>query len=300
MTAMRAFPARTRQSRARRPPLLALALLAPCWLAAAPLPARPGLEPPRSERAPAPVGSCATGAVVLWQSAFEQGLADWPARTPGWGEANRSFHADPGVRGRLLRVRLPEGSIDPGTMARRGLPYGGTGFRARVLPEAIDRARLSYKLRFPADFRPGRGGKLPGLCGGRCNAGGLVPDGTDGFSVRYMWTGNFAASVYAYLPSSRRHGTTLGARRVPLERGRWIELTQEVKLNAVGRADGHLKVWKDGRLVVEAGGLVFRTDGALGIDTVIFDVFYGGSQDSWAAPADTVIEFAEFTLALPP
>lgn len=230
---------------------------------------------------------------LVWRSNLKTGVEGWPGNPEGWGVQNRSYATDPEVRGNVLRVFIPKGSIDPATMRIRGLPQGGTGFKS-LLPGSYEIARLSYKVRFPSDFAQGRGGKLPGLCGGKCNGGGTIPNGEDGYSARYMWTGNFAASVYAYLPSSVTYGTPVGSRQIPLQRGEWVHLVQEVKLNAIGAADGHIKVWADGRLVVNQQGMTFRTSEQLKTNRIYFDVFYGGNDDSWAAPKDTTIEFAEF------
>lgn len=233
----------------------------------------------------------------VWQSNFANGLGDWPRRSVGWGESNRSFSATAGIAGYAMNVFMPKGSIDPATMKNRGLPFGGTGFRSTISTTGFDIARLSYKVRFPVDFQQGMGGKMPGLCGGRCNGGGNIPNGIDGFSARYMWTGNFAASVYAYLPTSVKYGTPVGSRQIPLAKNRWIHLVQELKLNTPNRADGHIKVWADGVMVVDQQGLTFRTTANLKINGIYFDVFYGGSDDRWAAPQDTTIQFAEFSVS---
>jgi hypothetical protein len=236
--------------------------------------------------------------LAIWHSNFLDGLADWPNRTTGWGDINRTFTARQGIDGQVMKVFYPAGSIDPGTMKKAGLPFGGTGFKSTFSATGYETARLSYKIRFPADFEQGLGGKLPGLCAGTCNTGGKLPDGTDGFSVRYMWTGNFAASIYAYLPTSVSYGTPIGSRKIPLSRGNWIRLTQEVKLNTVGQANGHIRVWADGVLVVDADALTFRSTSNLKITTILFDTFYGGHTPEWAAPKDTTIEFAEFSLSV--
>ncbi|RVT53676.1 polysaccharide lyase [Rubrivivax albus] len=233
---------------------------------------------------------------IVWSSNLEAGVEGWPGNPVGWGVQNRSYATDPEVSGNVLRVFIPKGSIDPATMRKRGLPQGGTGFKS-LLPGTYEVARLSYKVRFPSDFAQGRGGKLPGLCGGTCNGGGTIPNGADGYSARYMWTGNFAASVYAYLPTSVTYGTPIGSRQIPLRRGEWVHLVQEVKLNSIGAADGYIKVWSDGQLVVDQQGMTFRTSDQLKTDRIYFDVFYGGNDDSWAAPKDTTIEFAEFSVS---
>ncbi len=230
----------------------------------------------------------------VWRSDFVNAIADWPGSPTGWGEYNRSYTAEDGISGQAMNVFIPKGSIDPGSMKTRGLPYGGTGFKSLLPGTGYDLARLSYKVRFPVDFQQARGGKLPGLCGGVCNGGGVMPTGTDGFSARFTWTGNFAGSVYAYLPTSVVQGTPIGSRQIPLDRGRWIKLTQEIKLNKPGRTDGYIKVWSDDALVVDQQGLTFRTTSTLKVNRIYFDVFYGGSDDTWAAPQDTTIQFAEF------
>lgn len=234
---------------------------------------------------------------LVWRSNLESGLANWPGPPKGWGIENRRFGPDAAIEGQALRVFIAKGSIDPMSMKQRGRDYGGAGFKMRLPGPGYEVAQLRYKVRFPPDFQQGRGGKLPGLCGGACNGGGKMPNGKDGFSARYMWTGNFAASVYAYLPSSVKQGTPVGSRQIPLVRGRWIELVQELKLNTPDQADGHIRVWADGVQVVDQQGLVFRNNGHLKIDAMYFDVFYGGGDDSWAAPQDTTIEFAEFMVS---
>lgn len=233
----------------------------------------------------------------IWRSNFENGLADWPGKPKGWGPENRTYAPDREVSGQALSIFIGKGSIDPQSMKLRGKPRGGAGFKARLPGQGYEIAQLSYKVKFPADFQQGRGGKLPGLCGGVCNGGGKMPNGTDGFSARYMWTGNFAASVYAYLPSSVKYGTPVGSRQIPLAKNRWVQLVQELKLNTPAMANGHIKVWADGVMVVDQQGLTFRTTSDLKIDSIYFDVFYGGGDDSWAAPQDTTIQFAEFRVS---
>ena len=231
---------------------------------------------------------------LAWKSNFRQEVRDWPGRPWGWGLNNRSYARDSEVSGKRLRVTVPAGTIDPGTMAARGEPIGGSGFQSKMPGHGVDVARLSYKLRFARDFDPALGGKLPGLCGGSCNSGGKLPNGYDGFSARHVWGPKLHGSVYAYLPTSVVWGTLLGGAGIPFKAGVWQLLEQEVKLNTVGRADGYVRVWLDGALVVDSRALVFRYTDELKIESVYFSVFYGGSTDLWKAPKDTWIDFAEF------
>jgi hypothetical protein len=242
-------------------------------------------------------GAAATPTPWVWRSRFEAGLAGWPGLGPVWGRHNQRFLADAEVDGRLLRVALPRGGIDPGTMRRRGLPAAGTGFKARILAGGSDAATLHYRLRFPAGFHFVRGGKLPGLFGGTGPSGGHLPDGRDGFSLRLMWREHGAGEVYAYLPDSRVHGTSLLHGRFAFVPGRWHELVQAVRLNTPGRADGVLGLWLDGRAAGRVTGLRLRDLPELRVDGVFVDVFFGGNDDSWAPQADSHVDLADFALA---
>ena len=234
-------------------------------------------------------------AVKVWSSAFTNGVADWPFSGSNWGDVNRSYAEDPAVDGRVLRVFIGKGSTDPATMAQARRPIGGQGMKLKLDGFRAEAARLSFKVKLPADFKPGLGGKLgPGLCGGSCNGGGRIPTGADGWSARIGFDERGNGTVYAYLPTSVSWGTVIGT--VPLARGRWTSVVEEVRLNTVGQADGQIKVWADGRLVVDRQGLVFRTTDSLKIDGLYFDTFYGGQTPRFAAPQDTVIEFAEFAV----
>jgi hypothetical protein len=232
----------------------------------------------------------------LWRSRFEHGLADWRGLTGLWGADNQHFFTEAGVAGQVLRVHIRQGSIDPGSMLRRGLPRAGTGFKARVLAPGLDSAVLRYRLRFAPGFDFVRGGKLPGLLGGNGPSGGRMPNGQDGFSLRLMWRERGQGEVYAYLPTSQRHGTSLLRGRWQFEPGRWHEVVQAVALNTPGRDDGRVQMWLDGRLAGQADGLRLRDVAILRLDGVFFDVFFGGNDDSWAARADTHVDFADFVV----
>lgn len=236
--------------------------------------------------------------VEVWSSNFASGLTDWFSVVSSWGDYNRSYVHETGIAGQVMSVFIPKGSIDPASMRNQGLPYGGTGFQSTPVPSGADIARLRYKVRVPADFMPGLGGKLPGLCGGACNGGGHIPNGYDGFSARLMWNSQGTAEIYAYLPSSQVYGTHLGIGQIPLPKGQWTTLIQEVKLNTVGASNGYIKMWADGKQVINQQGLVFRFTSDLKINGIYFDNFYGGNTADWAAPQDTTIQFAEFSVSI--
>ena len=152
-------------------------------------------------------------------------------------------------------------------------------------------------MRFPESFPFMRGGKLPGLFGGEARAGGQIPDGTDGFSTRLMWRRNGDGEVYAYLPTSVEHGTSLGRGKWRFQEGKWHLVEQEVKLNTPGKPDGSIRLWIDEKLVVQELNLTFRTTPELKIEGIFFSTFFGGSDLSWATPKETQVDFAHFVVS---
>jgi hypothetical protein len=193
----------------------------------------------------------------------------------------------------FLRVDYPKGSASP-SVGRA--PGGGAQFLGTRPGTPADHLFLRYRVRFADDFDFVRGGKLPGLYGGRRISGGRIPDGTDGFSTRFMWRTGGAGEVYAYLPSSVTWGTSLGRGSFRFQPGSWQCLEQELALNTPGRGDGIVRVWLDGRPVFAQEGLIFRTVATLRIEGVFFSTFFGGNDSSWASTADTHTDFGDFAV----
>jgi hypothetical protein len=194
---------------------------------------------------------------------------------------------------RVLRVHFPKGSASPTVSREEGVAVGGA---QQYLPlgdgRAVDRLHLRYYVRFPAGFDFVKGGKLPGLFGGTVTGGRRTPDGSDGFSTRYMWRRDGAGEVYAYLATSDGEGTSLGRGQWSFTPGRWHLLEQEVVLNQPGSDDGHVRVWLDEELVLQEEGLRYRSVDTLGIEGVFFSTFFGGGDPSWATPQDTYLDLA--------
>jgi polysaccharide lyase-like protein len=201
-----------------------------------------------------------------------------------------------GAPGAVLRVTYPAGAASKRAEAEDGTADGGVQAYLRLPHDSQDQARLRYYVRFQPGFDFVKGGKLPGLYGGTVTSGRKIPNGTNGFSTRYMWRTGGAGEVYAYLPSSVEHGTSLGRGSWQFVPGRWTLTEQEVRLNTPGQADGSITVWVDGNQVFQQNGLVYRTTRDLKIDGLFFSTFFGGGDSSWASPSDQYAEFAEFSL----
>ncbi len=251
--------------------------------------------------APAGAARSQPAQAPLWRSRFEQGLADWGPLQADWGQPNLRWVYEPALPGRVLRVLLQRGGIDPASMRARGLPRSGAGWRAALLQRprgshGQHAATLHYRLRFAPGFDFARGGKLPGLYGGNAPSGGHIPNGHDGFSLRLMWLAGGQGEVYAYLPDSRRHGSSLLSGHWRFQPGQWHRVVQQVWLNTPGRADGGLRMAVDGRWVGQVDGLRLRDSCGLRLDGVFFDLFHGGNDDSWAPAVDSHVDLADFAL----
>lgn len=240
---------------------------------------------------------------TLWSAEFNSN--DWReswniANKGAWGEENLTVieTGDPNFP-HVLRAVFPAGSASPSVSREANVPLGGGQFYADLGMPPQESLRLSYYLRFSDNFDFVKGGKLPGLYGGEGGSGGNIPDGQDGFSTRFMWRAEGDGEVYAYLPTSRRHGTSIGRGNWRFQPGVWHHLEQEIQLNQPGVADGRVRVWLDGQLVLDQVGLIFRSVDSLKIDGVFFSTFFGGGDASWATPQDVYIDFANFSVSVP-
>lgn len=223
----------------------------------------------------------------------------WGVRKAGqWGLKNTQVMKDPSGRfDKVLRVRYPAGSASPAVSRKHNLPLGGAQFYADLGISPKNSLRLSYYLRFSENFDFVKGGKLPGLFGGAGNSGGDIPNGSDGFSTRFMWRKNGAGEIYAYLPNSTEYGTSIGRGNWQFQRGKWHHLEQVVVLNQPNKNNGKIQVWLDGKQVLNQEKLSFRTTDKLKIEGIFFSTFFGGGDYSWATPKNVYVDFANFSLS---
>ena len=225
---------------------------------------------------------------------------NWSIREEGsWGEENLAIVDDETDRfDRVLRVHYPAGSASPRVSREEDAPIGGSQFYADLDIEPQVSLRFSYSLRFSENFDFVKGGKLPGFFGGTVHSGGDIPDGTNGFSTRFMWRRNGKGEVYAYLPTSEEYGTSIGRGNWRFRPGQWYRLEQEVILNTPGESDGKIIVWVNGEKVLDRDDLTFRTTEELKIEGIFFSTFFGGGNSSWATPEDVSIDFADFGVSV--
>lgn len=191
-----------------------------------------------------------------------------------------------------LRVDYAVGQIGPEKC--------GCGWRYSI--GRHETAELRYTVRFSKDFDWVKGGKLPGLCGGPDNvSGGRPANGTNGFSARLMWRAEGRGEAYVYHKNQRsNYGDSFSFPtdfRFPTEND--VHVRIRVTMNEPGKKNGKLYVWiKIGDAdaaaempLVSRTDMEWRTVDSFGIDSLYFESFHGGSDNTWAPTRASYAEF---------
>ncbi|QEG23466.1 right-handed parallel beta-helix repeat-containing protein [Mariniblastus fucicola] len=216
-----------------------------------------------------------------------------------------------GGSGACLRVNYPAGGSGPGA--------GGAQWLVE-LDEQHDEVWLVYRVKFGSNFDFVRGGKLPGLAGGQAPSGSVPADGWNGWTGRLMWRTDFEsvqgqpqqtstkAISYAkhvnsgYDQNGKQEDTEYFVERdgtePVLQAGVWYTIRQHVRMNTPRQRDGLLRIWIDGRLVIDRDDVKFRNTADLGIDRFFFSTFFGGDYD-WRASKDEYALFDDFKISVP-
>jgi len=215
-----------------------------------------------------------------------------------------------GGSGASLAVSYPAGE--------HGTKETGGQWKA-FLPEKVEEAYLSYRVKFENGFDFVRGGKLPGLAAENAPTGSRAADGTNGWTGRMMGRTDFqgtsgqpeqlesvAISYAKYFESGpdgdgqedKIYWIDADANRTVLQSDTWYKITQRIKLNTPGVADGILQIWLDGELVHEQTDVVYRTVAGLEIDQMYFSTFFGGGS-SWRTSKDETVYFDDFKVSKP-
>ncbi|KAI0717184.1 hypothetical protein C8T65DRAFT_641647 [Cerioporus squamosus] len=172
---------------------------------------------------------------------------------------------------------------------------------------------VSYEVAFDENFDFVKGGKLPGLRGGPdpngCS-GGVAANGTNCFSTRLMWRTDAAGEVYAYVPTpndicsnkdfrcnSDGFGTSIDRGSFAFITGRWNRVTLLVRLNQpVNTVNGEVLLYYNNVRALHEEALQYRGDSNIDIGGLYFSTFFGGSDSSWAPPADVNAYFRNFQM----
>ncbi|WP_420582313.1 polysaccharide lyase [Reichenbachiella sp.] len=194
---------------------------------------------------------------------------------------NRGSVLQDGTKGKVLQISYPQGAVGP--------EQGGVQFVRPIPPAAT--YYLSYDIYFEEGFDFALGGKLPGLTsGGAAFTGGKHPDQGQGWSARYMWTGEQKPIVYLYYKDMQeKYGEAIHL-KAKFETGKWHTLIQRIQINTPGKKDAEIEVWMDNQKVGQKKNFSIR-EGDLGlIDSFYFSTFHGGATPEWAPKNDSFIQ----------
>lgn len=208
--------------------------------------------------------------------------------------------------GKALRVTYPKGAVGPSE--------GGAQFPIILdnidgrNPAKFESLYLRYYVKFEEKFDFRLGGKLPGLMGGGDawnRSGGNQPDGTNGWTLRFMWREHGKLVVYAYLPKSAngKWGAEVWGQDIETgisaETGKWICIEQYVSVGTPGQDDGVLKVWINGEQRLSIDDMRFWDDEneAGRIGGIYFSTFHGGNTSEWGPNTACHAQFDAFVLS---
>lgn len=240
------------------------------------------------------------------------GLIGWDEKkdtlTNGfWGEDDLEVVADPyNPEHAVLRIHYAE----DGVTTESGV---GMLFLPELELEDPKQACLAYKQLFDSDFDLGTvGGKLPGLFGFDVNsaialdatvcAGPYAYDSNTCFSARLGYRNLSSVGYpettmfYEVIPwmdetecrdtwiCDLPYGEGMTMRTAEPEsfmaiKGLWSQIEQEIRLNDAGIANGYIRIWYQGELVVDEQNLSITTSDAVPISGIMFHSLFGQGFD---------------------
>jgi hypothetical protein len=223
---------------------------------------------------------------------------------------------------KAMKAHYPKGSYTFGNQPQGGFSFYAPG-PSNVDLKTAKEATFGYSIFFPEGFDFNLGGKLPGIYGGNSDeeavgcSGGRRDPGC--FSARLMWRTDGAGEFYTYLPDytdsrfaanakqcdvapqsdcNPTYGASVGRGSFHFAAGAWTTVTERVRLNDVGQANGELELFVNGKSVINVDGLILRDSGAGLMRGLQMQTFFGGSQPQFASPKDQDVYFSDFTVSV--
>jgi len=209
----------------------------------------------------------------------------------------------------------PEGQLSKGNM----LNFYTKGPEGAINLDNAKEVMLTYKVWFNEDWDWVKGGKLPGMYGGTDPASAKGCSGGDQredcFSARVMWRKDGDGELYNYWPTrdqwycsaegpnnsksvcdSMGESVFRGAFR--FDKGRWIELTQRLRLNDVGQSNGEQELFVDGESKILLQNIEIRKQDDVKFQGLMAQSFFGGSKDDFKPPKDETAFFTGFGMTV--
>jgi hypothetical protein len=229
--------------------------------------------------------------------------------------ADSLFVEKDGGDGYLVK-KMPKGSFN----ARSGSPLRHSMAINWKLNTPMTSGYFAYNFKTSPNFDSVKGGKIPGLCGGTCPSGGdqttnaprLADGGNNpagkatGWSGRNMWqTGGHLIQYFYHPNQTTKYGPGYNYRyasggRTYINDNKWHSIEHYVKMNTPGKTDGVFQAWFDGTRVLNLQNIRFRDDTSYAIDMLMFSVFFGGGDASFASTKDEYLYFDDFVLSRNP
>ena len=226
----------------------------------------------------------------------EQLSLDW--NNPSWSdgiEEKRVSVVATNRGSRALAVTFPAHTYGP--------EKNGAVWRLKF-DESYLAVEARFDLMFKKGFGFGRGGKLPGLFGGKGNTGGDKPTGKDGFSARMMWREDGRAVQYLYYPDQpNRYGHQIPwidpttGKQIKFQPGQWHTVVHQLAINTPEKNNGTLRAFFDGKVVLDIDDLRFRDTNDFAIDGFLLSTFFGGGDASWQTTAEEILFFDNFRIS---
>ncbi|MBM3257004.1 MAG: hypothetical protein FJY98_01605 [Candidatus Liptonbacteria bacterium] len=239
------------------------------------------------------------------------GLYDVKTFIKDWGSEPRRGVAE----GRSRIVKKNGDKVLEITIPRGTLSDGGSFWRL-LFPKDFLNVTFEYDVLFGKNFDFVRGGKLPGIGGGLSNGCGATPDEyQNGFSARLMWRVlNFHNKhlikdshkaylvQYMYYPDrhpSKKFGEDLiyryKGRKIFVKSNKWYKLKTNIKLSENPKRKDTITAYVNGKMVLNKK-LNLRKKTTYGINQIMFSLFFGGGEPSWATKKKEKIYFKKFII----
>lgn len=238
---------------------------------------------------------------------YQTGVSNWYALELNNGE-NAKIVRDGDEHGMVLQLKYPKGCVGPNDLLDEGTP-ACAGQIKQPLKVKAEEMWAAYDIQFEPGFEFVKGGKLPGLCGGKCYTGGNRPSVGDGWSARLMWRTEGAVVQYLYFVDQTSTygddakwdlgGTIEQKRFVP---GTWHRVVTHVVMNSVttegkGDKNGVVQSWFDGELALDLDTLRLRDSSDQKIDEFYLSTFHGGNDKTWAPSSDVFVRYDNFVVS---
>lgn len=232
-----------------------------------------------------------------------KGASSWYAMEQNNGE-NAKIISDDKEHGQVLQLRYPANCLGPNDS-----PIACAGQIKQALAFKSKEVWLSYDVLFEENFDFVKGGKLPGLCGGKCYTGGNRPTTGDGWSARIMWRADGKLVQYLYFKDqASEYGDDAKwdlnnqIEQKQITPGVWHRFKTKITLNTVhtegqGQKNGKIKSWFDDELVLDLDTLLLVDYDEQWIDVFYISTFHGGSDASWSPSIDSYARFDNFVIS---